>query len=223
LLLITELNNEAEYLTETTESGEKHHYIQGIFLQSELKNRNGRVYPLSILEAEVNRYMTERVQRGTAYGELGHPKGPQINLERVSHLVTELKRDGNDFIGKARIAETPMGDIALGLMKTGANLGVSSRGMGTLKPLDSGIMEVQSDFRLATAADIVADPSAPNAFVRGIMEGVEWFFDPFEGTWREEVVHDTRSAMRQMTVAQIEEQKLALFESFIKSLVSKSR
>ena len=171
--LITELFEDMEYITEAKENGEKEHYIHGIFLQAEKKNRNGRIYPLHIMDKEVTRYMNDIVKKNRAYGELGHPAGPQINLDRVSHIIVDLKRDGNNFIGKAKITDTPMGNIAKGLMKSGANLGVSSRGLGTLKAMRDGTMQVQEDFHLATAGDIVADPSAPDAFVKGIMENVE--------------------------------------------------
>ena len=160
--LFTELIEDVQYITETKESGGKEWFIEGIFLQSEIKNRNGRIYPINILEKEVNRYVTESIQKNRAYGELGHPAGPSINLDRVSHLITELKRDGKNFIGKAKLTETPMGQIARGLLESGANLGVSSRAMGSLKE-QNGIMVVQEDLRLSTAADIVADPSAPDA------------------------------------------------------------
>ena len=163
--LITELFEDIHYISEAKENGEKTHFIEGIFLQSNVKNRNGRIYPLHIMEKEVNRYVNEVVNHNRAYGELGHPQGPSINLDRVSHIITSLKKEGDNFIGKAKLTETPMGNIAMGLLKSGANLGVSSRGMGSLKPTKEGIMEVQSDFHLATAGDIVADPSAPNAFV----------------------------------------------------------
>ena len=190
--LITELFETVEYLTEAKETGEKNHYIQGIFMQAEEINRNGRIYRLPIMEKEVNRYINDVVKHHRAYGELGHPASPQINLDRVSHIITELKRDGNNFIGKAKLTDTPMGNIAVGLLKSGASLGVSSRGMGSLKPTKEGVMEVQDDFRLATAADIVADPSAPNAFVKGIMENVDWVYDPLKDTWFEEKLYDTR-------------------------------
>lgn len=219
--LITELFENVEYITEAKESGEKDHYIHGIFLQAEQKNRNGRVYPIHIMEGEVNRYMTDVVKNNRAYGELGHPTGPQINLDRVSHMITELKRDGYNFIGKAKLTDTPMGNIAKGLLKSGANLGVSSRGMGSLKPSRDGSMEVQSDFHLATAADIVADPSARDAFVKGIMENVEWIYDPIKGTWHEEQLHNTKKALHKMTINQIEEERFAIFESYLTSLTFK--
>jgi hypothetical protein len=173
------------------------------------------------METEVNRYMTDVVKQNRGYGELGHPQGPSINLDRVSHIITELRRDGDNFIGKAKLTETPMGNIAKGLLKSGANLGVSSRGMGSLTPDKSGSMIVGPDFRLATAADIVADPSAPDAFVKGIMEGVEWVYDDAKGTWREEKLHNMRKAMHKMSMDQIEESKFAIFENYISSLTLK--
>ena len=158
------------------------------------------------------------MKHNRAYGELGHPQGPQINLDRVSHIITELKRDGDNFVGKAKLTDTPMGNIAKGLLNSGAGLGVSSRGLGTLKPSKDGIMEVQDDFRLATAADIVADPSAPDAYVKGIMENVDWVYDSVKGTWLEQQLEDEKKEIRGLSRAQIEEQKLARFNSFIQSL-----
>jgi Prohead core protein serine protease len=220
--LITELFEDVQYITEAKESGDKDHYIHGIFLQANRKNRNGRIYPLDVMEKEVNRYMNEVVKNKRAYGELGHPQGPQINLDRVSHMITELKRDGDNFIGKAKITETPMGNIAKGLLKSGASLGVSSRGLGSLKPTKDGIMEVQSDFHLATAADIVADPSAPDAFVEGIMENVEWVYNPVKGTWHEEKLDNIKKSVHKMTMDQLEESKFSIFENYISSLMFKS-
>jgi Prohead core protein serine protease len=216
--LFTELNEEVGYLSETKENGEKEHYIHGIFLQANKKNRNNRIYPMHVMESEVNRYIKEVVKNNRAYGELGHPQGPQINLDRVSHIVTELKRDGDNFVGKAKLTDTPMGNIAKGLLNSGAGLGVSSRGLGTLKPTKDGIMEVQDDFRLATAADIVADPSAPDAYVKGIMENVDWVYDSVKGTWLEQQLEDEKKEIRGLSRAQIEEQKLTRFNNFIQSL-----
>ena len=174
--LFTELTEDVEFLVEKDAKGDKSHFIRGIFMQAEMKNRNGRMYPLPVLENEVNRYNENYVQKKRAFGELGHPEGPTINLDRVSHMITELYKEGNNFMGKAKIMGTPYGKIVKSLIDEGANLGVSSRGMGSLKPQrDTQI--VQDDFHLATAADIVADPSAPNAFVEGIMEGKEWVWD----------------------------------------------
>lgn len=174
--LICEVLEEVQLVTEEKEDGKKDFFIEGVFMQADLQNRNGRIYPMPVMEKEVNRYVKEYVNTKRAFGELGHPEGPQINLDRISHMITELKRDGSNIIGRAKILETPMGNIARNIIQGGGSLGVSSRGMGSLKDRN-GIMEVQDDFTLATAADIVADPSAPGAFVNGIMEGVEWVWD----------------------------------------------
>ena len=174
--LISEAVEEVEYITEAKEGGGKNYKIKGIFLQADIKNRNGRVYPMEVLEKEVGRYNKKFINEKRAYGELGHPEGPTVNLERVSHMVTELYPDGKNFIGEAKIMETPMGKIVKSLMDEGGKLGVSSRGMGSLDQRN-GANYVRDDFYLATAADIVADPSAPNAFVEGIMEGKEWVWN----------------------------------------------
>ena len=174
--LFTESVEEVQYITEDKQGGGKNYKIKGIFLQADIKNRNGRVYPMEVLEKEVNRYNKKFINENRAYGELGHPEGPTVNLERVSHMVTELYPDGKNFIGEAKIMETPMGKIVKSLMNEGGKLGVSSRGMGSLDQ-KNGANYVRDDFYLATAADIVADPSAPNAFVEGIMEGKEWVWD----------------------------------------------
>jgi hypothetical protein len=223
--LITEISEELQYevfLDEAT--NKKHHHIVGPFMQAEVVNRNGRTYPLHVMQKAVDKYCSECIDNNRAYGELGHPQGPQINLDRVSHLITELKRDGNTntFIGKARLADTPMGNIARGLLDTGAKLGVSSRGMGSLES-KNGIMEVQPDFHLATAGDIVADPSAPGAFVRGVMENVEWIYDPVKNTWYEESLHEMKKTIRKMKMDQIEQNKLSIFEGYVKSLSSKNK
>ena len=174
--LFSEAVDEVQYITEAKEGGGKNYKIKGIFLQADIKNRNGRVYPMEILEKEVSRYNKKFINENRAYGELGHPEGPTVNLERVSHMVTELYPDGKNFIGEAKIMETPMGKIVKSLMDEGGKLGVSSRGMGSLDQ-KNGANYVRDDFYLATAADIVADPSAPNAFVEGIMEGKEWVWN----------------------------------------------
>jgi hypothetical protein len=220
--LFTELVEEIQFVTEAKENGKRDCFIEGIFLQAEIKNRNGRVYPIDVLENEVNRYMRETVDKGRAYGELGHPQNPSINLDRVSHIITELKRDGNNFIGRAKLTETPMGSIARGLMESGANLGVSSRAMGSLKE-SNGKMVVQSDLRLSTAADIVADPSAPDAFVKGIMENVEWIYDPVNNSWHEQKLHETKKKIHTMSKSQIAELRLAIFEDYIASLAIKNK
>ena len=174
--LFTEAVDEVQYITEAKEGGGKNYKIKGIFLQADIKNRNGRVYPMEILQKEVARYNKKFINESRAYGELGHPDGPTVNLERVSHMVTELYPDGKNFVGEAKIMETPMGKIVKNIMNEGGKLGVSSRGMGSLNQ-KNGANYVRDDFYLATAADIVADPSAPNAFVEGIMEGKEWIWN----------------------------------------------
>lgn len=221
MLLITELNEELQYTTEesvdeTTGAKRKNLFIEGVFLQAGVVNRNQRIYPPEILAGEVKRYVNERIAKGQGYGELGHPSGPMINLERVSHMTQSLRQEGNDFIGKARIADTPYGNIAKGLMESGAKLGVSSRGLGSIKPNQMGIMEVQKDFRLAAAADIVADPSAPNAFVNGIMEGVEFHMNGDHETWKK--IEAVKAEVRNTSRANLEEAAIRLFTKFMKSL-----
>lgn len=217
--LITEVIEDINYLTEAKENGKKSYFIEGPFMQGNIKNRNGRVYPTEVLDKEVGRYNKEYVQKNRAYGELGHPTGPTINLERVSHMITKLERNGDNFIGRAKImTETPYGAIVKSLMDEGAQLGVSSRGMGSLKANRQGINEVQGDFYLATAADIVADPSAPNAFVNGIMESAEWIFDDSRGVWVQESADKMRTEMRKMSAAEVEAKKFAMFEQFLNSL-----
>ena len=218
--LIAEQITDVEYISEAKENGEKQHFIKGIFLQAEQKNRNGRIYRKPVLEKELERYVRENVKNNRAYGELGHPPGPSINLDRVSHMITDLAWNGNDVIGKAKITETPMGNIVKGLLSSGANLGVSSRGMGSLVE-KNGIMEVQNDFHLATAADIVADPSAPNAFVQGIMENVDWVYDEKNGIWMQESAEKIKKQLKRMTMDEIETNKFAVFESFINTISSK--
>jgi hypothetical protein len=213
--LITEVNDNVRYITEEKD-GKKSLYIEGVFLQSNLKNRNGRMYPADIMEKEVQRYMTEAVENKRAFGELGHPDGPSINLDRVSHIVTELYRDGDNWMGKAKITDTPMGNIARGLIESGGQLGVSSRGLGTLKENRDGVQIVQDDFHLATAADIVADPSAPDAFVRGIMENKEWVI--VNGLWTEQANDMAKKVIKKASKKQLEEAKLAVFENFLNRL-----
>ena len=177
--LFSESVEDVQYITEEKEGGGKNYKIKGVFLQADIKNRNGRIYPMGILEPEVKKYNDNFIDQKRAYGELGHPDGPTVNLERASHITTSLKRDGKNFLGEAKILETPMGKIVKSLMDEGCKLGVSSRGMGSVSktPGQEGANVVQSDFYLATAADIVADPSAPNAFVEGVMEGKEWVWN----------------------------------------------
>lgn len=216
--LITEITENIKVIEEAKEDGKKSLYIEGIFLQGNQPNRNNRIYKTDVLEREVNRYVKENVEKNRAYGELGHPNGPSINLDRVSHIVTSLKREGDNFIGRAKITSTPMGDVARGLLSDGAQLGVSSRGMGSMKEGKNGIMEVQDDFYLATAADIVADPSAPDAFVNGVMEGVEWVWDQGKAVAMrvEEIEREIEKAVRAKKLN--EQRKIALFEKFIRSL-----
>jgi hypothetical protein len=220
--LFTELVEKVELITERDKNGKKNLFIEGVFLQANIKNRNGRIYPMDVMEKEVSRYNEEVVSKSRAFGELGHPSGPTINLDRVSHIITELRKDGNNFIGKARITETPMGQIARGIMESGGQLGVSSRAMGSLKE-QNGIMVVQDDLKISTAADIVADPSAPDAFVNGIMEGVNWIFDPIKGSWLEEKANDLVKQIHKMPKRQLEEQKLSIFENYIASLTVKNK
>jgi hypothetical protein len=213
--LITEVTEQINVINEATESGKKEFFIEGPFLQAEKKNRNGRIYPMSVMEREVNRYVTEYVDKNRAYGELGHPSGPTINLERVSHMTKTLRKEGSDYIGKAKIMDTPYGNIVKNLMSEGATLGVSSRGMGSLKE-KNGVMEVQDDFWLATAADIVADPSAPDAFVRGIMEGKEWVWD--NGVIKEMQVDKYRKTIQKTPAKDLSEVQMRVFEDFISKL-----
>ena len=216
--LIREEIESVKVITEATKSGKKNLYIEGVFLQGNIKNRNGRMYPMETLQREVGRYMKEHVNTGRALGELGHPDGPTVNLDRVSHKITSLKESGTNFIGRAKILEsTPMGKIASSLLSEGVKLGVSSRGIGSLKPTKEGFNVVGEDFMLATAADIVADPSAPDAFVEGIMEGKEWIW---EGSiLRERKAEEIKSKIDTLAGQKVlEEHKLNLFNEFIDSL-----
>ena len=214
--LIREEIESVEFITEE-KNGKKSLYIEGIFLQGNIKNRNGRMYPMETLQKEVNRYNEAHVQSGRALGELGHPDGPTVNLDRVSHKITSLRESGSNFIGRAKILDTPMGQIAKSLIGEGVKLGVSSRGIGSLKPTKEGFNVVGDDFMLATAADIVSDPSAPDAFVEGIMEGKEWIW---EGTTlREQLANDTKNKIESLvTQKALEEHKINLFNEFINSL-----
>jgi len=212
--LITENIEDIQILTEE-QDGKQHLYIEGVFLQSEIKNRNGRIYPFSVLEKEVGRYNEEYVTKGRALGELGHPDGPNVNLDRVSHRITSLKAEGKNFMGKARILETPMGNIAKSLLGEGVKLGVSSRGMGSIDRQESASY-VMDDFMLATAADIVADPSAPDAFVNGIMEGKEWVWD--NGLLKEKHIAEMKAEIDNSSRFELEEKTLQAFERFISAL-----
>lgn len=217
--LITETFEDVEYITEKKEDGGKNFYIEGVFLQSAIKNRNGRMYPEEVMDKEVARYMKESVDTNTAMGELGHPNGPQINLDRVSHRIVSLRKEGTNYIGKALITNTPMGNIAKGIMESGAKLGVSSRGMGSLKLNKEGVNEVQNDFRLATAADIVADPSAPDAWVNGVMESMEWIYDERLGWKAIQLAEDAKKAINNAVSSRsLGEQKLKMFEQFLHKL-----
>ena len=215
-LISEQWSDDVNYLVEEDpKTGKKHAFIEGIMLQSNVKNKNGRIYPKEMMKKEVRRYSNQYIKQNRAYGELGHPAGPTINLERVSHMTKSLEQDGKNFVGKAKIMDTPMGNIVKNLMVEGATLGVSSRGMGTLNP-KSGYQEVQSDFQLATAADIVADPSAPEAFVEGIMEGVEWILE--NGKWTARNIEHAQDIIRSASSPDVEKAKLAVFNSFMKSL-----
>ena len=214
--LITEINEEVKILTEESESGSKNFYIEGIFMQAERKNRNGRMYPVEVLAKEANRYITEYVMKNRAYGELGHPDGPSINLERVSHMIKELRQEGNDFYGKAKIMDTPYGNIVKNLISEGACVGVSTRGMGSLEERSDGTRVVKDDFYLATAADIVADPSAPDAFVRGIMEGKEWVWD--NGIIKEIQISQYKETIKKSSKKNLEENMLKTFNHFLSKL-----
>ena len=218
--LITETFEDVQYVSEAKEDGSKNLYIEGIFLQSAIKNRNGRMYPEEVMDKEVGRYMKESVATKTAMGELGHPNGPQINLDRVSHRIVSLRKEGTDYVGKALITNTPMGNIARGLIESDVCLGVSSRGMGSIKLNSQGINEVQNDFRLATAADIVADPSAPNAFVNGIMESVDWIYDERMGWKVVELIEQTKKTIEQSVKSRSldEAKRLKIFESYLAKL-----
>jgi hypothetical protein len=214
--LIREEIEKVEVLTEES-NGKKNLFIKGVFLQAEQVNRNGRMYRMPVMEREVKRYTEQYVNKGRALGELGHPDGPTVNLDRVSHKIVELQREGNNFIGKAQILSTPMGKIAESLLKEGVCLGVSSRGIGSLRPTKEGFNEVGEDFMLATAADIVADPSAPDAFVQGIMEGKEWIWDG--GILREKLAEQTQRRINTLIdQKRLEEHKINLFNDFINSL-----
>ena len=214
--LIREEIESVEFLVEQ-KNGKKSMYIEGVFLQGNIKNRNGRMYPMETLRREVSRYNENHVQAGRALGELGHPDGPTVNLDRVSHKIVSLKQNGSNFIGKAKILNTPMGKIASSLIEEGVKLGVSSRGIGSLKATREGVNIVGDDFMLATAADIVADPSAPDAFVEGIMEGKEWVWDG--GILREKYAEKTYKEINTLvTQKQLDEKKLSLFNDFLANL-----
>ena len=212
--LIAEEITEVNFLSEEKD-GKKSHFIEGVFLQAEISNKNGRKYPFRTLEREVAKYDESYIRKGRALGELGHPDGPSINLDKVSHKIQSLKAEGNNFIGRAKILDTPMGNIAKNLLDEGVRLGVSSRGMGSLRK-EGNTNIVQDDFMLATAADIVADPSAPDAFVDGIMEGKEWVWD--NGILKESAVAQIKQEIDQATLINIQERKVSAFDKFLRSL-----
>ena len=218
-LISEQWSDDVNYLVEEDpKTGKKHAYIEGVMLQTEVKNKNGRIYPKEVMQKEVKRYTKEYIDNNRAYGELGHPEGPTINLERTSHLITDLREDGNNFVGKAKILSTPMGNIVKNLLDDGARLGVSSRGMGSLKASNAkgGVQMVQSDFQLATAADIVADPSAPDAFVDGVMEGVEWIWD--NGVIKAQKIEEYKHSIQRARTQKLQEVKLNVFNDFLKNL-----
>ena len=212
--LISEYN-EAKPLIESKDNGKKDYFIEGVFMQADIKNRNGRVYPKEIMDKEVKRYIKEFVNEQRAFGELGHPEGPTINLDKVSHMITELNEDGANWVGKAKILSTPNGEIVKNLIDDGAKLGVSSRGLGSLEQ-KSDAQYVKSDFQLATAGDIVADPSAPDAFVDGIMEGVEWIMD--NGILKRQEMESMREILMKEKQSRLEETKINLWKEFVKNL-----
>ena len=215
--LISEFNDYAisPVIVEGKEDGKKDYFIEGIFMQSEIKNRNGRIYPKEVIQKEVKRYNKEFVEQDRAFGELGHPEGPTINLDKVSHMITKLEEDGNNFVGRAKILSTPNGQIVKNLIDDGAKLGVSSRGLGSLESKGNA-QYVKDDFQLATAGDIVADPSAPEAFVNGIMEGTEWVYE--SGILKARDIEDMQNEMKSARLNQLEETKLKLWKRFVEKL-----
>tara|TARA_R110002012_G_scaffold103959_1_gene244036 strand:+ start:8450 stop:9112 length:663 start_codon:yes stop_codon:yes gene_type:complete len=218
-LISEQWSDDIHYITEENpKTGKQDTYIEGVMLQTEVKNKNGRIYPKEVMQKEVARYTKQYINEKRAYGELGHPEGPTINLERTSHLITSLKEDGNNFVGKAKVLSTPMGEIVKNLLADGARLGVSSRGMGSLKASkrEGGTQMVQSDFQLATAADIVADPSAPDAFVNGVMEGVEWIWD--NGVIKAQKIEEYKHEIQRARTHKLQEVKLNVFKSFLENL-----
>jgi len=211
--LIKEISQELKFLTEASESGKKGFFIEGIFMQADRENKNGRIYPRSVMEKELERYQT-LIKEKRSLGELGHPPNPTINLNNVSHLITNLRFEGSDIVGRAKILDTPMGKIAQNFIEEGVGLGVSSRGLGSLKE-KNGVNEVQDDFHLATV-DIVADPSAPDAFVQGIMESAEWILE--NGVWKSVQIEQAQKAIKKASKAQLNETKLTVFEAFLRNI-----
>ena len=214
-LICEVVEDSLEFIAEAKEDGTKNYKIRGVFMQGEIKNRNNRIYPVQVLSEQVDKYKKNYIDKNRAYGELGHPSGPTINLERVSHMITDLTKEGNNYIGEAKIMDTPYGKIVKNLMDEGAKLGVSSRGMGSLKQ-NGNSQVVQKDYHLATAADIVADPSAPDAFVEGIMEGKEWVWD--NGVLREAQVNEYKEEITKTSKADLEGAKLKIFTDFLSKL-----
>jgi len=217
--LISEYTEDCEIITEAAEDGKKTHYIEGIFMQGDLKNRNGRIYPCETLENEMSRYQKEFIETKRALGELGHPDGPQINGDRVSHLITEMRRDGNNFYGKAKVLSTPMGEIVKTFIDEGVKIGVSTRGLGSVKQLKDGVMQVQDDFHLSTV-DIVTDPSAPDAFVNGIMENRDYYYDIASGNWKatqmvEQIVQEVEKKINRVVRKIDEGDESRMFKAFI--------
>jgi hypothetical protein len=220
--LITETIDEIRVITEAREDGKKNMYLEGIFMMAEAPNRNGRIYPRGVLENAVNKYTDKYIKENRAYSELGHPQGPSINLERVCGLHKSLIWEGNHVMGRMKVTNTPYGKIVEGLIDDGARLGMSSRGMGSVAEGKNGIMEVKNDFVLATAADVVADPSATQAFVRGIMENVDWVYDSANDSWKaQKFIEQAKQDMRKMTVSAINEGSIALFEKYLNTLISR--
>jgi hypothetical protein len=213
--LIREVNETLNMVVEEKLGKGKQLYVEGVFLQSNIKNRNGRMYPESIMDNEVQRYIKEKVEKNSAFGELGHPESPSINLDRISHLITNLRKEGNNWIGKAKILDTPMGRIAEGILKGGGRIGTSSRALGSLKMNNEGVNVVQNDFMLSTAGDLVSDPSGPECWVAGIMESAEWVYQ--DGRF-EQVVDESKKIIKSATLLNLEEQKIKAFQHFLKNI-----
>ena len=220
MFLITELTEDVKYLVEEKDN-KKSLYIEGIFAQSEIKNRNGRVYPKAVLESAINTYIHEKVKNRSAYGELSHPTSPKINEDRISHLIESLKWTGNDVYGRAKILETPMGNIARAIIDGGGKIAVSTRGMGSVKPNSMGIVEVQNDYKIATAADLVVDPSVSAAFVNGILEGVEFSYDSKNG-WFQKEIENIKTEIHAIPKKRLEQHRMRLFENFLRKVSSES-
>lgn len=216
--LITENIIDSKYIVEEVD-GKKNYFIEGTYLQGETVNGNGRLYPIEILDREVARYTKDKIEKHCAYGELGHPSTPTINLDRVSHMVKSFRKEGNNYWGRAKLVDTPMGNIAKSLIDEGASLGVSSRGLGSMTTHKNGYKVIGDDFKLAVAADIVASPSAPEAFVQGVFEGAEWVFNPTSGTWMEQRIESMQQFVKQNLLT--EDRKLQLFRYFLDGIIRK--